>query len=944
MRQSRRYTLRTKLIVSFLVVALIPLSLLAAVNKHTAQQALTRNANQALFAAASQTALTIDAFINTNLNAVRVEAILPGLAKYLSLPASERTDSPEQAMAGATLRSLSRKDSVNIFSYALLDLQGQNVLDTYTPYIGQDESDRDYFIQPLKTGLPYVSTLRFSPTAADLVNLYFSSPVRNATGEMIGVLRVSYNATVVQQLVSLQTGLAGPNSFAILLDEYHIRLAHGIRPASAFKTVVPLKPAVLKQLQAEKRLPDLPADQLSTNLPDFEKGLQNASTQPYFTTPLVSTSNQINSIAVAPLKTQPWLAVFAQPQAVFLAPIQAQNRVALLLAAIIAGVVTIVAFSIAQLLAKPIIQLTNKVSQFTAGNMDVRVHIQTQDEIGLLARSFNTMAEQVGKLLQGLEERTKELKQAVNQLQGEMAERIRAQEALRNANEALEIRVEERTAELRQTNDQLQEEIAERQRAEEELRKSQQRLALLFQQTPVAVIEWNNEFEITAWNPAAELMFGYSKKEVLGRHAGNLLVPEPVREEVNKIQQTLVARAGGTRNTNENLTKDGRIIICEWYNTPLIDDSGNTIGVAAVAVDITERKQAEKALQQAEERYRSIFENVTEGIFQTTPDGKFLSANPALARIYGYSSPEELIQHIYDINQQIYFDATRRAEFVARIEKHNAIADFESQIYRKDGNIIWVSENARAVRDSTGNLLYYEGTVVDITYRKVAQEALRYQQEQSELLLLNILPEPIAQRLKLHPRTIADSFEEVTVLFADIVGFTELSARISPTELVELLNQIFSAFDYLAEKHELEKIKTIGDSYMVVGGLPVPRSDHTEAVAEMALDMMQAIHKFNARTGESFQMRVGISTGPVVAGVIGLKKFIYDLWGDTVNTASRMESQGVPGAIQVTAGTYERLRDKYQFEERGTIHVKGKGEMTTYLLTGRNLEGLGVRG
>ncbi|MBD2041841.1 adenylate/guanylate cyclase domain-containing protein [Microcoleus sp. FACHB-672] len=939
MRQSRLYTLRTKLIVSFLVVALIPLSLLAVVNKHTTEAALRDNANQALFAAASQTATSIDAFINNNLNAVRVEAILPGLATYLSLPASERAGSAEQAMARATLRSLSRKDTVNIFSYALLDLRGQNILDTYTPYIGQDESKSDYFTQPLKTGLPYVSTMRFSPTVAGLVNLYFSSPVRNATGEMIGVLRVSYNATVVQQLVSLQTGLAGSQSFAILLDEHYIHLAHGIRPASTFKSVVPLKPALFKQLQAEKRLPNLSsADELSTNLPDFEKGLKNASTQPYFKTQLTGTGDQINSIAVTPLKTQPWLAVFAQPQAVFLAPIQAQTRVALLLATIIAGAVTIVAFSIAQLLAKPIIYLTNKVSQFTAGNMEVRVHIQTKDEIGLLAGSFNTMAEQVGKLLRGLEQRTTELKEAVNQLQGEMGERVHAQEALRKANEELEFRVEERTAELRETNDQLQAEIAERQRAEEELRKSQQRLSLLFQQTPVAVIEWNTDFEITAWNPAAESIFGYSKNEVMGRHAADLLVQESVRTRVKKIQQALLARAGGTRSTNENITKDGRIITCEWYNTPLIDDSGKTIGVAAVAVDITERKQAEEALQQAEERYRTIFENATEGIFQTTSDGQFLSANPALARIYGYSSTEALVEDIRDINQQIYIDATRRAEFIAAIEKDNAVAEFESQIYRKDGNIIWISENARTVRDPTGNLLYYEGTVVDITYRKVAQEALRYQQEQSELLLLNILPEPIAQRLKLHPRTIADSFEEVTVLFADIVGFTQLSARISPTEIVELLNQIFSAFDHLAEKHGLEKIKTIGDAYMVVGGLPVPQNDHAEAVAEMALDMMQAIIKFNARTGEALEIRVGISTGPVVAGVIGLKKFIYDLWGDTVNTASRMESQGIPGAIQVTAGTYERLRDKYHFQKRDPIQVKGKGEMTTYLLTGRHLE------
>jgi class 3 adenylate cyclase len=153
--------------------------------------------------------------------------------------------------------------------------------------------------------------------------------------------------------------------------------------------------------------------------------------------------------------------------------------------------------------------------------------------------------------------------------------------------------------------------------------------------------------------------------------------------------------------------------------------------------------------------------------------------------------------------------------------------------------------------------------------------------------------------------------------------------------LVEFLNVIFSKFDQLAELHGLEKIKTIGDAYMVVAGLPTPRKDHADAIAQMALDMQQAIFKVNAEMGEAFRLRIGINSGPVVAGVIGLKKFSYDLWGDTVNTASRMESQGIPGAIQVTASTYERLRDKYLFEKQGLIRVKGKGKMITYLLRGR---------
>ncbi|QZZ19190.1 response regulator [Leptothermofonsia sichuanensis E412] len=212
---------------------------------------------------------------------------------------------------------------------------------------------------------------------------------------------------------------------------------------------------------------------------------------------------------------------------------------------------------------------------------------------------------------------------------------------------------------------------------------------------------------------------------------------------------------------------------------------------------------------------------------------------------------------------------------------------------------------------------------------------LQAEQEKSERLLLSILPRPVAEQLKQTQSTIADSFAEATVLFADIVDFTGISTHRSPIEMVNLLNHIFSAFDNLAEKHGLEKIKTIGDAYMVVGGIPKHRPDHAEAIADMALDMQIAISKFNSETGESFSIRIGISTGPVVAGVIGTKKFIYDLWGDTVNTASRMESHGFPGAIQVTDSTYQCLKDKYLLEERGMIPVKGKGEMQTFLLKGR---------
>jgi len=214
-------------------------------------------------------------------------------------------------------------------------------------------------------------------------------------------------------------------------------------------------------------------------------------------------------------------------------------------------------------------------------------------------------------------------------------------------------------------------------------------------------------------------------------------------------------------------------------------------------------------------------------------------------------------------------------------------------------------------------------------------QQLRAEREKSEQLLLNILPSPIAGRLKRGENPIVDNFPDVTVLFADLVGFTQLSAQIIASELIGSLNEIFTFFDELAEQHDLEKIKTIGDSYMVVGGLPTPRSDHAEAVARMALDMLKGIAKINSRKGQTLSLRIGIHTGPVIAGVIGTRKFIYDLWGDTVNIASRMESHGLPDCIQVTETTQALLSGKFVFEKRGLIEVKGKGEMITYFLKDR---------
>ena len=207
--------------------------------------------------------------------------------------------------------------------------------------------------------------------------------------------------------------------------------------------------------------------------------------------------------------------------------------------------------------------------------------------------------------------------------------------------------------------------------------------------------------------------------------------------------------------------------------------------------------------------------------------------------------------------------------------------------------------------------------------------------ERSERLLLNVLPPEIAERLKRQEYPIADRFDEVSVLFADMVGFTERSAAESPDVTVGVLNEFLTAFDNLAERHGLRPIRTTGDSYLVVGGLPVPRADHAEAVADMALDILAEVNALNQRHEWAVSFRIGVNTGPAMAAVVGHYRFTYDVWSDAVNTASRMESTGAPGRIQVTEETYRRLCTTYTFEPRGQIEVKGKGPMNTYFLLGR---------
>ncbi len=298
-------------------------------------------------------------------------------------------------------------------------------------------------------------------------------------------------------------------------------------------------------------------------------------------------------------------------------------------------------------------------------------------------------------------------------------------------------------------------------------------------------------------------------------------------------------------------------------------------------------------------------------VLRVSRDGRLLYANPAAA----------LVQKAFgaEIGQELTQSLCERVVGIAEA------ASPETLEVEQDGRIFALL----VVPVFEFGFINVYGT--DITAAREVEEANR----ENERLLLNILPASIAQRLRQGEMLIADYFDEMTVLFADVVDFTRLSMRLTPTELVTMLNEVFSIFDRLADRYALEKIKTIGDAYMVVGGLASHSTDHAARVGAMGLDMIAEVARFRQRTGRELDIRVGMHVGPAVAGVIGIRKFIYDVWGDTVNTASRMESHGMPGRLLVTEATKERLGHAYLFEPHGTIDVKGKGPTSTYFLVER---------
>ncbi|HLP89849.1 MAG TPA: adenylate/guanylate cyclase domain-containing protein [Nostocaceae cyanobacterium] len=504
-------------------------------------------------------------------------------------------------------------------------------------------------------------------------------------------------------------------------------------------------------------------------------------------------------------------------------------------------------------------------------------------------------------------------------------------------------------------NQELQQTVTNLQRTQAALAASEAELRALFQGMTESVVVFDGEGRcLKLANKNMGLLFKDPEGEI-GKKLQEVLPQETAELMQNTIQKALLTNQ--TVDVEYSLITD-RGTIYLWANiSPITPDS-----VLCVVRDISDRKRREEALKL-----------IVEGTATKIGDEFFKACVHRLAEILGVryafitectNSQKARVRSLafwlygnfaqnieYDLKGTLCDEVISHGEYCCYQDNittffptNQDLGDLQARSYagiplisstgETIGHIAVLDTNPMQ-EDETRELVLkiFAARAAAELERQITDAALRESQKRSEKLLLNVLPLPIAERLKQDTSAIAEHFDEVTILFADIVGFTPLSTRIQPTDLVNLLNEIFSAFDDLTEQHNLEKIKTIGDAYMVVGGLPIANSNHATAAAEMALDMQEVITNFQNKYKE-LQIRIGINTGEVIAGVIGTKKFIYDLWGDAVNIASRMESSGLPGKIQVTEATYNRLKDKYKFEKRGEVAVKGRGEMTTYWLVG----------
>jgi len=405
-REFSTYSLRTKMLIVFVSVVVLAVAAIASIITLTTRQTLIDEANKKLLAGASQTAAILDNFMQTNLDTVKAEALLPDFVKYLG-PDDQR---PTDIKPSAALISLNGKDAQNITSYALLDSEGINVSDSHGLNIGANEANQDYFQIPFNTGKVYVSPVLFSPDTNE-GTLYFSSPVHNVVGQTIGVLRLAYKADVLQKLVEENT--AGEDSFAVLFDENHLHLAHSDQEVSLqtnYKLVALPDSTEVAELQAAGRIPNAPIEELSTELPELEQNLSNLDpSAPYFeAVDVTPEGEQLNQVAVVPMNTRPWLVAFIQPQELLFQPAQVQARNIVFMAILISAAAAVVAVVVSQQLANPIVRLTHVAEQVAQGDLTTQAPVESQDEIGQLSIAFNSMTNQLRDVVESLEDQVQE--------------------------------------------------------------------------------------------------------------------------------------------------------------------------------------------------------------------------------------------------------------------------------------------------------------------------------------------------------------------------------------------------------------------------------------------------------------------------------------------------------------------------------------------------------
>lgn len=563
MRQLSSYALRTKLILAFFVVTLIPLVVMGHLSNRTTRDILVNEARSELLSLVRQTALSLDTFIKSARDAVRIESTLPDLSNYLMLPVGQRDNSTEEREAAATLQSLASRDSY-ILSYALLDSEGQNLIDTNVSNIGKDESAQDYFKTSFQTRQSYASSVKIVETSSEIDGyLTFSSPVQSESGQTIGVLRIHYESDILQQLVVRTNDLVGSDSFGVLFDEHYIYLTHGSVPGTIFKPLVPLDAALAKELEAVSRLSlrqgeDSQAN-TDTNLSALRQGLDNAAVAPVFSAKDVATGSKLNQVAVATLQTQPWKVVFFKPQDVIWTSVEEQTRTSVLLTIVIVSFSIIAAIVVSQVLAGPIIRLTKAAVAVSLGDLDAQVQVETHDEIGMLALAFNDMTAQLSDLISTLEDRVKK-----------------------------------RTFDLAASNEQLQSEIAERQRVEDELRW----FSRVVEQSASMVMVTDVDGKIDYVNPKFLQIMGYEIEDLRDFNARQL---DGQSAEDMAEMLAMLESGGEWQGEFHNRKKNGERFWVYASISPIVNADGTITHHVSIQQDITERKREEVELQQAKE-------------------------------------------------------------------------------------------------------------------------------------------------------------------------------------------------------------------------------------------------------------------------------------------------------------------------------------------------------